>query len=152
MIVRVQKTMRNTTTIMIRNRKRYKVDKAKLYGAIWDKGYAHITDFSVDAGFGSSSISTAASNGFMTNSMVAVIESMGIPKDVYVVGELTTRPEGEPTEKEKVPVQKEKHVGAVEQNTPTEDAIYRATYTAIMNTWSFIRDDLKAIIKEALSE
>ena len=47
------------------------------------------------------------------------------------------------------------------QETPTEngaakctdkDAVYMATYTAIMNTWSFIRDDLKAIIKEALSE
>ena len=144
--------MRNVTTRMTRNRKRYKVDKAKLYGAIWDKGYEHITDFSVDAGFGASSISTAASNGTMTNPMVAVIESMGIPKDVYVVGELITRPEGEPTEKEKVPEQKEKHGGVVEQTTPTEDAMYRATYTAVMNTWSFIREDLKTIIKEALSE
>lgn len=39
----------------------------------------------------------------------------------------------------------------VEEQT-NEDAIYRATYSAIMNTWSFIREDLKTIIKEALSE
>lgn len=143
--------MRNTIR-MIRYRKRYKIDKAKLYGAIWDKGYEHITDFSVDAGFGRSTISTAASNGIMTSPMVAVIESMGIPKDVYVVCELTTRSEWEPAEKEKAPAQKEKHEGTVEQTAPTEDAMYRATYTAVMNTWSFIREDLKTIIKEALSE
>lgn len=107
---------RNTTTKMIRSRKRYKIDKAKLYGAIWDKGYQNIYDFSVDAGFGSSSISTAASTGFMTNSMVAVIESMGIPKDLYVVGELTTWQEGKPAEKEKVPAQKEKHGGGRRTN------------------------------------
>lgn len=152
MIVRVQKMMSNTTARMSRKRKRYKVDKAKLYGAIWDKGYEHITDFSVDAGLGSSTISTAASNGLMTTPMVAVIESMGIPRDVYVVGELTTWQEVKPTEKENVPAQKEKHGGVVEQTTPTEDAMYRATYTAVMNTWSFIREDLKTIIKEALSE
>ena len=138
--------MRNETRGK-RIRNQYKIDKVKLYSAIWDKGYKNIYEFSVDAGYGASSISTAASNGFMTNSMVAVIESMGIPKDVYVVGELTTHTEVKPAEK----VSTEKS-GGVEQTKPTEDAMYRATYTAIMNTWSFIREDLKAIIKEALNE
>lgn len=94
----VQKMMRNETRVK-RIRNQYKIDKVKLYSAIWDKGYKNIYEFSVDAGYGASSISTAASNGFMTNSMVAVIESMGIPKDVYVVGELTTHTEVKPAEK-----------------------------------------------------
>lgn len=152
LIVRVQKMIRNTSTRRIYNCKRYRIDKAKLYDAIWDKGYTKIMDFSVDAGFGISTVSSAASNGFMTKAMIAVIESMGIPPDVYVLGELTTQEEDKPAEKEKVPEQIEKHGVVVEQATPTEDAMYRATYTAIMNTWSFIREDLKAIIKEALSE
>lgn len=152
MIVRVQKMIRNATTRSIYNSKRYRVDKAKLYGAIWDKGYRNISDFSVDAGFGSSTISSSASYGYMTKPMIEVIESVGIPPDVYVVDELTAQAEGKPAEKENVPAQKEKHGGVVEQTAPTEDAMYRATYTAVMNTWSFIREDLKTIIKEALSE
>lgn len=141
MIVRVQKMIRNVETRDRLNRRRYKVDKAKLYDAIWGKGYNNISDFSIDAGLGESTISNSACNGHMSKTMIDMIESAGIPPNVYVLDGVTTQAEDKHGEKV-----------VVEQTMPTEDAMYRATYTAIMNTWSFIREDLKAIIKEALSE
>ena len=113
-------------------------DKAKLYGAIKRRGYT-AAEVSREAGFSDSYLAGACAKGCMVSETFAryIEKVLNIPRSEYeVVQENQTNHE----------------IGGAEPTAISEHAVYRATYTAIMNTWSFIREDLKAIVKEALNE
>lgn len=81
------------------------------------------------------------------STMLSMGKQLSKPVKAFLEIEYGIKPEE--YEKENDPIEEET---PAEKDTKTEDAIYRATYSAIMNTWAFIREDLKTIIKEALSE
>lgn len=115
------------------------VDKQKLYAEIKKRGMA-INEASVGMGYAKDGISgQVCSRGYIMVDMAEKLQNIyGIEPQDYAPDGLC----GSPTPQKDIK----------ESAAADEDAIYRAAYSAIMNTWAFIREDLKTIIKEALSE
>lgn len=115
------------------------VDKDKLYDEIKRRGMT-VREVNRRAGY---------SDGY-TSSYLNIHKAIPKPFAIYLEVEYGIEP--------KTYAPNGTQTGKVEETGESidyktmENATYRATYSAIMNTWSFIREDLKAIIKEALSE
>lgn len=124
-------------------RESIEVDKHRLYAEIQLRGM-QIREASLGMGYKEDTLAAAASRGKISPLMARQLET------IYGIA---------PADYERIE-KNEQYLddsctlddSAKEACASDEDAVYRATYSAIMNTWAFIREDLKTIIKEALSE